>query len=841
MYRRGVWASLAPVLLAIASLTYGETGAEGWLRYAPLTNNAAANYAGLPSQIVVLGSSPTDQAAANELQRGLTSMLGRSFGVAHELPEGGNAIIVANLATLNKAFTVTGDKLPPESYTLGPKTEGASHRFIILGADARGELYGVFHLLELVGAQEPLPATPTTESPSSSIRWVNQWDNLNGTIERGYAGRSIFFDDGHVRSDLTRVSDYGRLLASVGINGVTVNNVNSDLRTLEPGMIVEFARIADKLRPWGVRMSLSVDLSSPMVVGHLSTFDPVDPTVIAWWQTKVDEIYKAIPDFGGFVIKADSEGRVGPSQYHRTPAEAANAVARALKPHGGVVLYRGFVYNNHLDWNDLKADRARAGYDNFHALDGKFEPNVVIQIKHGPIDFQVREPVSPLFAALQHTSQAIELQITQEYLGQQRHMVFLVPMWKTMLDTDLRADNRSTPVKEIVEGKSFNQPLGGFVGVANVGLDTNWMHHPMAMANLYGFGKLAWNPNLTTDQILDAWTRLTWGNNPTVVSTIDELQRHSWHVYEQYTGNLGIGTLTNILGYHYGPGIESAERNGWGQWFRGDANGIGMDRTVATGTGYIGQYPPELAKVYEDINTCPDDLLLFMHHVPYTHVLHDGKTVVQYVYDAHYEGAATAQTYVPRWQTLHGLIDDDRYNETLKLFTYQAGHAIVWRDAVTKWFQKESSIPDKLGRVGTYANRIEAEDMTAEGYTPVGVKPWETASNRKAVVCNQSTGCTLTTKLDKPAGTYHIIVQYFDYWSGKSKFSLDLNGQPIGNWIADDTLPPARAEDQPNGDTSTRITFPNITLKPGDTLTLHGTPDNTEPAPLDYIEITKQN
>jgi alpha-glucuronidase len=826
MNRANLAGLAAPILLAIATFAQAETGAEGWLRYAPLAKAEVTRYATLPNQIVVLGNTATDQAAANELQRGLTSMLGRTFTISHQMED--NAIILTNLATLGRAFTIFGDKLEPESYTLGLKVEGNSHRYIILGGDPRGELYGTFHFLELVASQQTLPTEPTTESPSSPIRWVNQWDNLDGTIERGYAGRSIFFDNGHVREDLTRVHDYGRLLASIGINGVTINNVNSDLRTLQPDMIREFARIADQLRPWGVRMSLSVDLSSPQVVGHLPTFDPVDPTVIAWWKAKVDEIYKAIPDFAGFVIKADSEGRVGPSQYHRTPAEAANAVARALKPHGGVVLYRGFVYNNHLDWNDLKADRARAGYDNFHALDGKFESNVVIQVKHGPIDFQVREPVSPLFAALQHTSQAIELQITQEYLGQQRHMVFLVPMWKTALDTDLRADNRSTPVKEIVEGKAFHQPLGGFVGVANVGLDANWMHHPMAMANLYGFGRLAWNPNLTTDQILDTWTRLTWGNN---------LQRHSWHTYEQYTGNLGIGTLTNILGYHFGPGIESAERNGWGQWFRGDAQGIGMDRTVATGTGYIGQYPPELAKVYEDVNTCPDDLLLFMHHVPYTHVLHDGKIVAQFVYDAHYEGAATAQTYPARWQTLHGLIDDDRYNETLKLFTYQAGHAIVWREAVTRWFQKESSIPDQQNRVGNYPNRIEAEDMTAEGYTPIDVKPWETASNSKAAVCNQPTGCTLTTTLNKPAGTYNITVQYFDYWSGKSHFTLDLNHQPIGAWIADDTLPPARAENQPNGDTSTRVTFPKITLKPGDTLTLHGTPDNTEPAPVDYIEI----
>ena len=344
----------------------------------------------------------------------------------------------------------TASPIAPEGFAISQFAEHGHRYWVIAGGTDRGQLYGVFHVLEQIAQQKALVAD--TESPSSPIRWVNQWDNFDGTIERGYAGRSIFFDNGHVRPDLTRVSDYGRLLASVGLNGATVNNVNSNLHTLDPEMIHELARIADAFRPWGVRMSLSIDLSSPQVVGHLRTFDPLDPEVAAWWKAKVNEIYRAIPDFAGFVIKADSEGRPGPSKYGRTPAEAANTVARALQPHGGVVLYRGFVYNNHLDWNDLKADRARAGYDNFRALDGKFERNVVIQIKHGPIDFQVREPVSPLFAALHHTNQAIELQVTQEYTGQQRHMVFLVPMWKWVLDTDLRAENRSTPVEQDCRG-----------------------------------------------------------------------------------------------------------------------------------------------------------------------------------------------------------------------------------------------------------------------------------------------------------------------------------------------------------------------------------------------------
>jgi alpha-glucuronidase len=822
----------AVLLLTLSSYLHAETGEAGWLRYAPLPTQAAQQYKQLPGRIVA-----TNSTAATELARGLHSMLGRNLQVSSTLP-GEDAIILGTTAEIHHLLPTWKVSILPEGFSFSRLAADGHNYWVLAGDTDRGELYGVFHLLEGIAQQRTL--SPFAEAPSSPIRWVNQWDNFDGTIERGYAGRSIFYDNGHVRADLTRVSEYGRLLASVGLNGATVNNVNSNLHTLDPDMILELARIADAFRPWGVRMSLSVDLSSPEVVGHLKTFDPLDPGVAAWWRKKVDEIYKAIPDFAGFVIKADSEGRVGPSKYHRTPAQAANTVARALQPHGGIVLYRGFVYNNHLDWNDIKADRARAGYDNFRALDGKFERNVVIQVKHGPIDFQVREPVSPLFAALRHTSQAIELQITQEYIGQQRHMVFLVPMWKAALDTDMHAQDRSTPVSEIVEGKSFHQPLGGFVGVANVGLDANWLHHPMAMANLYGFGKLAWNPDLTTNEIIDSWTRLTFGNDPKVVFVVNGLQANSWRVYELYTGPLGIGTLTNILGIHYGPGIESAERNGWGQWFRADKKGIGMDRTVATGTGYIGQYPPQLAKTYESLETCPDSLLLFMHHVPYDYTLHNGKTLVQYVYDSHYEGAALAASYPSRWKVLHGLVDNQRYGEILALFEYQAGHAVVWRDAVTAWFQNISGIPDKLGRVGHYPDRIEAESMQADGYTTVGVTPWETASAGKAAVCNRSQPCTLTAKPGRPDSTYSIAVRYFDLQTGKAQYELLLNGKSLAHWTADASLPPARIDDHLDGSTSTVYTVSGVRLKSSDTLTLRGTPNQGEPAPVDYIEITKQ-
>ena len=481
---------------------------------------------------------------------------------------------------------------------------------------------------------------------------MNQWDRLDGSIERGYGGRSIFWDQGHVRADLSRASEYARLLASLGINGCDINNVNADKRILSPEFFPQIASIAAALRPWGVATVISVDFGSPKTIGNLDTFDPIDPRVAQWWKTKFDEIYASIPDLGGVVMKADSEGQAGPSAYHRTHADAANVVARALKRHNGLIFYRGFVYDHHMDWNNPKNDRARAAYDNFVDLDGKFDSNVVIQIKNGPIDFQVREPASPLFAALDKTQKAIELQITQEYMGQSRHMVFLVPQWKEALDFNLGP----AAVRKLVQA---------FIGVANVGLDDNWTGNHLSQANLYGFGRLAWNPDLTSRQIIDEWTTQTFGSETT--DTIAKMQLSSWRTYENYTGPLGLQTLTDIVGNHYGVAVEASERNGWGQWHRADQQGVGMDRTTATGTGYIGQYRPANRRALSKISRrVPTTLpLLFFHHVPYTYKLHSGKTVIQSIYDSHYEGAEAVEQYVRDWQSLKPHIDEQRYSEVL--------------------------------------------------------------------------------------------------------------------------------------------------------------------------------
>ena len=789
------WASIRNVAgLAILACAIGraESGHDAWLRYSP-TGSAPV--------ITVVGNSALLESARQELMRGFRTPTAQ-------------AIVLGGTAA----------KLKPDGYEL--KTVGG--KIVITGADDRGVLYGAFALLRKVALGESVAKLDEQSEPRVPVRWVNHWDNLDGSIERGYGGRSIFWDNGAARADLSRVKDYGRMLASLGINGASINNVNVNPRILEPDFLPEIVRIADTLRPWGVRTVLSVDFGSPQKVGGLDTFDPLDPEVIAWWAAKTDEIYRAVPDLGGFIVKADSEGRVGPSVYARTHADAANVVARALKPHGGLIFYRGFVYDNKMDWRNLKNDRARAADDNFRALDGKFDNNVVIQIKNGPIDFQVREPVSPLFGTLAKTKEAIELQITQEYMGQARHAVFLVPMWKEALDFDLRVNDRAAPVKSQVSA---------IVGVSNAGMDNNWFGNHMSQANLYGFGRLAWNPDLSARQIAGEWTRLTFGNDPKVLQTIVDMQLSSWRTYENYTGPLGLQTLTDITGNHYGVNVEASERNGWGQWHRadttGDNKGVGMDRTVATGTGFIGQYAPAVARIYESLATCPDNLLLFMHHVPYTHALHSGKTVIQYLYDSHYEGAKAVEGYVRNWKSLQGRVDEQRYGEVLAQLEYQAGQAEVWRDAVSNWFLRASGIPDAKGRVGNYPGRLEAESAKLEGYQPIDVTPWEDASGGKAVEC-AAAKCATTFVYHGSPGIFQIRVRYFDTNSGVSRFRALLANKVIGDWTAADRLPTRKIDST----SSSLYTMERISLRPGDEIRIDGTPDGGETAALDYIEIT---
>jgi alpha-glucuronidase len=784
---------------------HAETGSQAWLRYEPLAAPPA-----LPAVLAVPAGSAVLVSAQQELVRGIRGMTGKILRVETGTPRENAIVIQTGAAGLAQdAFTLRAER----------------GNLVIAALNDRGALYGAFALLRKIALGEPLANLNETQTPRVGIRWVNEWANLDGSIERGYGGRSPFWDNNNSREDLTRATEYARLLASVGITASAITSVNANVRVLTPEFAPHLKRVADAMRPWGVQAAVAVDFGSPQKIGGLDTFDPLDPRVIEFWKTRVDALYQAIPDMAGIVLKADSEGRVGPAAYKRTHADAANVIARALKPHGGIFFYRGFVYNHRMDWNDPKNDRARAAVDNFIPLDGKFDDNVIIQIKNGPIDFQVREPASPLFGALEKTKMSIELQITQEYFGQGKHTVFLVPHWKDNLDFDLRVGKAGTPVKSRV---------AGFVGVSNVGLDDNWFGNHLSQANLYGYGRLAWNPDLTSERISDEWTRLTFGHDPKVTKTVNDIQLSSWRTYENYTGPLGLQTLTDIVGNHYSVNVEASERNGWGQWHRADEKGVGMDRTTATGTGFIGQYRPEVAKVFESIATCPDELLLFLHHVPYTHKLKSGSTVAQHLYDTHYEGAAKVAEYVRQWKALKPLVDEQRYREVLAQLEYQAGQAVVWRDAVARYFHKMSGIADAKGRVGNYPGRIEAESMQLAGYAPRDIVPWEAASGSKFVAC-AAAPCATTMKFDGTAGSHTITVQYFDMPTGEAKFRVLVGKQVVDEWKGTDRNPARRID----AGASTRRVIAGLALRPGDEIRIEGTPDRGDPAALDYVEVQR--
>jgi alpha-glucuronidase len=414
-------------------------------------------------------------------------------------------------------------------------------------------------------------------------------------------------------------------------------------------------------------------------------------------------------------------------------------------------------------------------------------------------------------------------------------------MWKEALDFDMKVKSATpTPVKHIVSGRVWNNTTGGFVGVSNVGRDANWFGNHMSQANLYGFGRLAWDADLSSKQIIEDWTRLTFGTDSKVADVINDIQLKSWRVYENYTGPLGLQTLTDIVGNHYGVSVEASERNGWGQWHRADENGVGMDRTQKTGTGFIGQYSTDVAAVYESLNSVPDDLVLFMHHLPYTFRLKSGKTVIQYIYDSHYEGADAVDAWVRSWKTLEGKVDAERYAAILKQLEYQAGQAVVWRDAVTRWFNRTSKVPDSRGRVGNYPGRLEAEAATLEGYTAAPVTPWEAGSGEGAVEC-KAQKCAATFNFTGVAGRYDVIVQYFDVNTGAARYNariLGSDGAAKGapaEWVADDRFPSRRLD----GGSSTRFILPNVQLQPGDRIVVEGTPEGQETAGLDYVDVRR--
>lgn len=629
-------------------------------------------------------------------------------------------IAAANAAT----DTTTGIADLPTCPVDGHVTIRTDDRVIVLGATDADALRGFYALVRdeatarLTG--EPLRNGTRTSVAASPLRMLDHWDNIDvhpwmGQVERGYAGGSIFYDAGRVRADLDRIRSYARLIASGGINAVAINNVNVHAREarLLTDDLHEVVRFAEVFRAYGIRTFLSVSFGSPMMLGGLATNDPQDEAVARWWADATAAVYTAIPDFGGFLVKADSEGQPGPFAYGRTHADGANVIAAALRPHGGTVLWRAFVYDHRQDWRDRTTDRARAAYDHFAPLDGSFDDNVILQVKHGPMDFQVREPLSPVIAAMPHTRVALELQVTQEYTGHQKHICYLAPAWSEYLRFPIDG-RRSTA--ELVAGADGGRP-GGIAAVSNVGADLFWTGHPLAQANLYAFTRLTWDPQADPIALLDEWIALTFAAASGAALTrirdvLHTMMDESWQRYEAYTAPLGVGFMVSAQ-THYGPGIDDYEYSKWGTYHFADRDGVGVDRSVATGTGYAGQYPSPWRETYESTDSCPDELLLFFHHVRYDHVLHSGKTVIQHIYDTRHEAVEQLDGVEAAWDSLADLVDGGgaggdgggdggvvsaAYDERMReLLAEQRRSAIEWRDQVRTYFFRKSGIPDAAG------------------------------------------------------------------------------------------------------------------------------------------------
>lgn len=561
-----------------------------------------------------------------------------------------------------------------------------------------GVLYGVFHLLRDINCNVSLKRYNIRRIPENPLRMINHWDNMSGEIERGYAGKSFFFKNGEIVIN-ERTTDYARLISSVGINAVTINNVNvyDAHELITDKHLGELKKLSEIFRNYGIKLFISISFAAPIILGKLDSADPLEPLVKSWWHERCKLIYSIVPELGGFLVKADSEGRPGPFTYNRTHADGANMLADCLKVFNGKIIWRCFVYNCQQDWRDKITDRARSGYDNFKPLDGEFRENVILQIKNGPMDFQVREPVSPLFGGLEKTNQLLEVQITQEYTGQQKHVCYLIPMFKEILDFNTYCRKDNSKVSDIISGRTHDRKNCGMVAVSNTGNDQNWTGHDLAGANLYGFGRLAWDTTLSSEEIAEEWIKQTLSNSKKVVKVISSILLKSWVSYEKYNAPLGIGWMVNP-NHHFGPNVDGYEYDRWGTYHRADHIGIGVDRTE-TGTGFTLQYHKKNQDVFSNINSCPDKLKLFFHRVDYNFILDSGKTLIQHIYDSHFEGVEDVEEFVKEWSELEGFIDDKLYKRVKDRLVFQVSHAMEWRDVINSYFYRKSLILDDKLRV----------------------------------------------------------------------------------------------------------------------------------------------
>lgn len=683
--------SILFLFLVISSCLYAEDGSKLWLRYQALSGEQAGACLSAFTSVVCNESSAVLASATEELNIASTEITGK------EIPPAGSpqqdCLLLGTLRNkyiraLNIKKELTG--LGTEGYIIRRVRINGDSCTVIASTGEKGVLYGVFHLLRLIQTNQYSQNINVKERPSYQVRILNHWDNQDGTIERGYAGRSLWKWDELPGTLSPRYKEYARANASIGINGTVLNNVNASPLILSKVYLEKVRALADVFRSYGIKVYLSINFSSPAVLGGLPASDPLNKDVCKWWKDKTREIYSLIPDFGGFLVKANSEGLPGPQDFGRTHADGANMLADALKPFGGIVMWRAFVYN------PGDKDRAKQAYNEFMPLDGKFRSNVIIQVKNGPIDFQPREAFSPLFGAMKQTPVMPEFQITQEYLGESNHLVFLAPLYKECLESDTYAQGKGSAIAKATDGTLYAHKLSAIAGVSNIGEDTNWCGHHFAQANWYAFGRLAWNHELSSEQIALEWVKMTFTDNDSLVKPVTRMMLRSREAAVHYMMPLGLHHIF-AWGHHYGPepwcAVDGA-RPDWlpSYYHKADTIGLGFDRSTS-GSNAVSQYYSPLKEQYDNISTCPENLILWFHHVPWGYRMKDGRTMwdeLCYTYDY---GVQQVRDFQKIWDEAEPFIDKQRFINVQSRLKIQARDAVWWKDACLLYFQTFSCRP----------------------------------------------------------------------------------------------------------------------------------------------------
>ena len=702
--------------LSVALLLRADDGYRLWLRYDKIDDPVLLQqYRNNIAGVQFVSSSPTLSVAKQELLNDLQSLLDKKITDQNTVSE--KFIVAGTPATsqIVKQFLSTGNfNLGKEGFVISSQKIDKKNVIVIAANNDIGVLYGVFAFLRILQTHQSIQHLNIVSIPKIQNRILDHWDNLNRTIERGYAGISIW--NWHLLPDYIdkRYIDYARANASIGINGSVLTNVNANALVLTKQYLVKVKALADVFRPYGIKVYLTAKFSAPVEIGGLKTADPLDPEVQNWWKKKCDEIYSYIPDFGGFLIKANSEGQPGPQTYGRTHADGANMFADALAPHGGIVMWRAFVYDvrpqkSNENFDSLKidhgeptiasADRFKQAYNEFKPFDGKFRKNVLIQVKNGPIDFQPREPFSPLFGAMPETPLMMEFQLTQEYLGQATHLVYEAPLFKECLDADTYAKGKGSTVAKVIDGSLDNYSITGIAGVANIGNTRNWTGHPFGQVNWYAFGRLAWDHDLSSAQVADEWIRQTFTNDLHFVNAAKKIMLMSRETVVNYMTPLGLHHIMGT-GHHYGPGpwIDNVGRADWNPvyYHRADSIGIGFDRTAA-GSNALAQYAEPVRKQWENMNDCDEKYLLWFHHVPWIFKMKSGRNFWEELCYRYYSGVDSVRSMQQTWNSLKKYIDDERFQQVKMLLNIQEKEAVWWRNACLLYFQTFSkmSIPSK--------------------------------------------------------------------------------------------------------------------------------------------------